>query len=295
MAIYHLNIRAVSRGGSGRGSSFAKMSYITRTGVYKGYDQRVDGIPSEFVTGEAGNLPSWAKTYKEFWKSADKYERANARLAQEIEIALPVELNRDQQIKLVRGFVAKLCGAEESAQGLPYTWAIHNGKGHNPHAHILVSERVNDRQERPVEQWFKRANPKKPELGGAKKTRIAHEKDWVLRLRDGWAQHANTALKGAGLAERIDPRSHLDRNLTAIPGRHRGLTRIVTRSREMAPMETYLDVDHHNATRHIPGLELVDLYAKLRKLEQDKAARMALTLPLEGQKARDRDEGRGGR
>lgn len=271
------------------------MSYITRSGVYKGYDQRVNEIPSEFVTGEAGNLPSWAKTYKEFWKSADKYERANARLAQEIEIALPVELNRDQQIKLVRGFVAELFGAEGSARTLPYVWAIHNGKGHNPHAHILFSERVNDRQERPVEQWFKRANPKKPELGGTTKTRITHEKDFVPRLRDGWAKHANMALKGAGLAARIDPRSHLDRNLPAIPGRHRGLTRIVTRSRDNPGMPTYLDVDVHNGTREAPGLELVDLYAKLRKLEQDKAARMGLTLPLEGQKARDRDEGRGGR
>jgi hypothetical protein len=271
------------------------MCYITRTGVYKGYDQRVNEIPSELVTGGIGNMPSWVKNYREFWKSTDKYERANARLAQEIEIALPVELNRDQQIKLVQGFVSELCGAEGTARTLPYTWAIHNGKGHNPHAHILFSERINDRKERPVELWFKRANPKNPELGGATKARRTHDKDFVPRLREAWAKQTNTALKEAGIAARIDPRSHLDRNLPAIPGRHRGLTRIVTRSREMDPMETYLDVDHHNASRHTPGLELVDLYAKLRKLEQDKAARMGLTLPLEGKKAPERDGGRGGR
>lgn len=295
MAIYHLNVRAVSRGGSGRGSSFAKMSYITRTGIYKGYDQRVDDIPSEFVKGEAGNMPSWVQNYKDFWKSADKYERANARLAQEVEIALPVELNQDQQVKLVRAFVVGLCGGGEGAQDrLPYTWAIHKGKGQNPHAHILFSERINDGVERPVEQWFRRANPKNPELGGTRKARHAHEKDWVQRLRDGWAWHANTALKEAGLSERIDPRSHLDRKVAAIPGRHRG-PRFVTRSREMDPLETYLDVDHHNATRDLPSLALADLYAKLQKLEQDKAARMGLTLPLEGQKAPERGGGRGGR
>ena len=46
---------------------------------------------------------------------------------------------------------------------LPYTLAIHAGRDadgneHNPHAHLMVSERRNDGIERVAEQWFRRAN-----------------------------------------------------------------------------------------------------------------------------------------
>ena len=44
---------------------------------------------------------------------------------------------------------------------MPYTLAIHKGESrnpedNNPHAHLVISERINDGQERSAETWFKR-------------------------------------------------------------------------------------------------------------------------------------------
>ena len=78
---------------------------------------------------------------------------------------------------------------------LPYTLAVHRGKGENPHAHLMISERSNDGIERSREQWFKRYNSKDPEKGGARKSMATRPKDW--------ADHANQALARVGSRERI--------------------------------------------------------------------------------------------
>ena len=78
---------------------------------------------------------------------------------------------------------------------MPYTLAVHRGKGENPHAHLMISERANDGIERSREQWFKRYNSKEPEKGGARKSMATRPKDW--------ADRANQALARPGSRERI--------------------------------------------------------------------------------------------
>ena len=56
------------------------------------------------------------------------------------------------------------------AEQLPYTLAIHAGKGANPHCHLMISERTNDDLERSAEHWFKRYNAAEPDAGGARKS-----------------------------------------------------------------------------------------------------------------------------
>jgi hypothetical protein len=221
MAIYHLNAKVGSRS-SGQ-SAAAKFAYICRDGRYAdGKKTRVD--KEELVHAESGNMPAWAeKNPALYWQSADLYERANGRLFQQVEIALPVELSGEEQIQLAQEFALALSATE--AGPLPYSFAVHRGKGENPHAHIIVSERVCDGHDRAPETWFKRAADTKkqtPELGGAKKSAAFQPREWLGEVRELWATRANDALKLAGKEERIDHRSYAARGIEQIPTVHEG-------------------------------------------------------------------------
>lgn len=115
-------------------------------------------------------MPEWARDEPaHFWQAADAFERANGSTYREIEIALPRELNEAQRLALVRDFVKQETGDKHA-----WSFAIHNPKasidgGEQPHAHIMMSQRVNDGIERSPEQYFRRYNAKFPARGGARK------------------------------------------------------------------------------------------------------------------------------
>ncbi len=209
MANYHLH---VSVGNKAKGASASsKSEYITRTGEYEMDAQEV-------AYTRTGNLPSWAESFKAFWKSVDANERANGVVYREVEVSIPRELNPREQRELVETFAEDLTRAER----LPYTMAIHKGGGDNPHAHIMICERGDDGLERGEKQWFKQANRSHPEKGGAPKVRELREKSWLLDTRASWAASANLALERAGREERIDHRSYKDRGIELTPQIHLG-------------------------------------------------------------------------
>ena len=75
------------------------------------------------------------------WNSVELYEKAgNAQLAREVEIALPVELSREEQLRLVREY----CSSQFVSKGMCVDFAIHDTGGGNPHAHILLTMRPLD-------------------------------------------------------------------------------------------------------------------------------------------------------
>lgn len=129
---------------------------------------------------ESGNMPAWAQDDpRAYWDAADLYDRANGRLYVSADVALPRGLSDDEQLGLARSFVRGLTSEEK----LPYTFAIHTGRGaegqeHNPHVHVMFSERENDSIARPKEQWFRRANREHPERDGAPKSRTFHGRQW---------------------------------------------------------------------------------------------------------------------
>ena len=72
------------------------------------------------------------------WNSVEQIEKASdAQLAREIEVALPVELSRAEQLALVRSFVKDNFVAE----GMCADFALHDKGDGNPHAHILLTIR----------------------------------------------------------------------------------------------------------------------------------------------------------
>ena len=77
------------------------------------------------------------------WNSVERAEkRADAQLAREIEVALPRELDRADQVALVREFV----GREFVARGMVADFSVHAPRASDgeeaPHAHILLSLRT---------------------------------------------------------------------------------------------------------------------------------------------------------
>ena len=209
MAIYHLNVRTFSRG---RGQSArSKRDYVTREGQYqKG--------ASEVLYKESGNQPSFARDNKDFWTSVDLYERANARLGLEVEVALPRELGDEGNILLARRLRHAVVGDEH-----PYTLAVHKGSSRdNPHLHLIFSTRSLDAVERTKRDFFKRADPDRPERGGARKRRDFVKKEWLTTLRRTWRELANDALAREGRVERIDERSLSAQGVLRTPQRHLG-------------------------------------------------------------------------
>lgn len=208
MAIYHFT---ASKGQKGKQSARAKHAYITRSGKYAADD---------LVISESGNMPSWANSSNEYWQAADEHERANGRLFRSYEFSLPIELDQKAQLDLARSFCRELATAPEG--NLPYSFAIHHGDGKNPHCHLMISERVNDGISRTAESWFRRANKKDPEKGGALKAESLEKKERLFEIRRLWAERTNAQLSIAGHTARIDHRSLVDQGIDRLAQLHIG-------------------------------------------------------------------------
>lgn len=197
MAIYHMTTRT---GKAHQGRAVRHGSYIRRAGLY--------ADRNDIAAHEYGNMPAWANDNPaEFWQACDTLERSNGRAYREIELALPRELDRNQQIELVRQYVREQLGQRHA-----YEWSVHDKGDGNPHAHVMFSERMLDGMERDREQFFKRANSKNPERGGCAKddgwrgTKY-DQPERLLEARARWAELQNMHLERAGELARVDHRS----------------------------------------------------------------------------------------
>lgn len=175
------------------------------------YIQREDGYQSkeeDLVYTESGNMNFNGETIsaKKFWEYADTYERTNSVAYRELELTIPNEFNHEQAKELISNFIKK-----EIGEKYPYTYAIHEAKNEkdekNLHCHLMFSERELDGIDRELSQFFKRANSKNPEKGGAKKNREWQEKSRLLDLRKNWEIETNNLLEKNGFEARVDCRT----------------------------------------------------------------------------------------
>ncbi len=189
---YHLSFRSGSRANGSCAS--AAHDYITRSEEYDDPDR------DAAIYVESDHMPEWAEDdAREYWDAADVYERANGRLYISADFAIPRDLDTEDQVALAHAFAQELTGEER----LPYTLAIHAGRDadgceHNPHAHVMISERQNDGVSRPREQWFRRADSVQPKRGGAPKSRTFHGREWMEHARKRWAELTNRMLEHRG-------------------------------------------------------------------------------------------------
>ena len=137
MAIYHLEAKAVSRG-SGR-SAVAAAAYMSCSEIYNEYDgvthdfTRKRGLVWQQVFLSKNAPPEW-KSRSVLWNAVESAEKSkDSRLARELVVVLPIELDKMQWIKLLTEYIRK----NFVADGMCADVAIHDTDGHNPHAHIL--------------------------------------------------------------------------------------------------------------------------------------------------------------
>ena len=144
MAIYHLEAKVVSRG-TGR-SAVAASAYLSCSRLYNDYDgiqhdyTKKQGLVWQEVFLPAMAPPEW-KDREQLWNAVEEVETSkDSRLAREFVVALPIELNRENQIELLQEFIRE----QFVSDGMCADAAIHDTDGHNPHAHILLTVRPLD-------------------------------------------------------------------------------------------------------------------------------------------------------
>ena len=140
MAIYYLEVKVGSRG-KGQ-SAIASAAY--RAGVKmkdeeigKTFDYTRKGGVVHSEISLCANAPKEYANRETLWNAVHKVEKAsNSRLFREILVAIPNELQRDEQIQLVREYVKGL-----TERGMCCDWNIHDKGDGNPHAHIMCTVR----------------------------------------------------------------------------------------------------------------------------------------------------------
>lgn len=206
LAIYHASVKILSRS-AGR-SVVASVAYRAgerltneRDGITHDYTRRGGVVHTEIVAPDTA--PEWVSDRARLWNEVEAIEkRKDSQLAREIEVALPRELSREQQIALVRAFVGETC----VAHGMVADFALHAPKAvdglEQPHAHILLTTRRLDR-----DGFGKKATEWNPEFGKKDGRAFVADTSPLRDLREAWGRHANQALERAGQEARIDHRS----------------------------------------------------------------------------------------
>lgn len=206
MAIYHLSVKIVSRaeGRSVVGAAAyrsAEQIHDQRIGLTFDY-RRKGGVAHTEILAPKG-APAWMRDRGVLWNEVERVEkRKDAQLAREVEIALPVELSKGEQIALLRDFAQRVF----VSNGMVADIALHRDNPENPHAHILLTTR------------------ELASNGFGAKRRDWNDRAQLLIWREQWARTANEHLQRAGHDIRIDHRTLEAQGIGLIPGVKMGLS-----------------------------------------------------------------------
>lgn len=226
MAIYHCSVKNISRS-SGR-SAVACAAYRSgeeledlETGITHDYRKKTGIAFAEIFLCK--NAPERFQNREELWNEVEKIEKAaDARLAREIEVAIPRELSLEEMKNLVAGYAKML-----TEEGMCVDAAIHLKVG-NPHAHLMCTTRkikadgTWDQKEKKVyalDEFGNKMPVIDPETGeqkiGARGRRIwkrvtvaandLNAKENVEKWRKMWSEHCNAYLEPE---QQIDHRSY---------------------------------------------------------------------------------------
>ena len=235
LAITHFTPQLISRGSGRSAVAAAAYRHCARMehegeGRVIDYSRKPGMVHEEFVLPP--DAPAWARTMiadrsvagaaEAFWNRVENFEkRPDAQLAKEFILALPVELTTEQNIALMRGFVAE----QILTRGIVADWVYHDVPG-NPHVHLMTSLRPL------TEDGF--GAKKVPVIGddGAivrtRSGQIAYQlwagdKDDFLALRQAWYNCQNHHLALNGHDVQVDGRSYAERDIDIAPTIHIGV------------------------------------------------------------------------
>ena len=233
MAIYHMNVKIGSR--SKGQSAIAASAYRAgvkmtdeQTGLTSDYTKKSGVVFSEVSL--CANAPVEYADREKLWNAVHKIEKAkNSQLWREIELALPKEFSRDEQIATVREYVKGL-----TDRGMCADWSLHDKGDGNPHAHIMLTVRsilpdgswaAKSRKVYVLDENGNRIYQGKDKLGRRQYKSYKEDfNDWndkerIEEWRSEWAECCNRRLPEHS---RIDHRSYVRQGVNQIPTIHEG-------------------------------------------------------------------------
>ena len=273
IAIYHCNISIVSRGkGKSAVAAAAYRSGEKLTNEWDGMTHdytRKGGVVHTEIMLPSHAPPSFSDR-STLWNSVELYEKAgNAQLAREIDAALPIELSREEQIRLVREY----CSSQFVSRGMCVDFAIHDTDSGNPHCHIMLTMRPLDERgawaAKSKKEYDLDENGERIRLpSGRYKTHKVdltgwNDKDNTLLWRKAWADFTNDFLERNGSPERIDHRSNAERGIDEIPTVHMGVAACQMEKKGIATEKGELNRNIQKANRLIR-----EIRAQIGKLKE---------------------------
>ena len=273
IAIYHCNISIVSRGkGKSAVAAAAYRSGEKLTNEWDGMTHdytRKGGVVHTEIMLPPHAPPSFSDR-STLWNSVELYEKAgNAQLAREIDAALPIELSREEQIRLVREY----CSSQFVSRGMCVDYAIHDTDKGNPHCHIMLTMRPLDERgawaAKSKKEYDLDENGERIRLpSGRYKTHKIdltgwNDKDNTLLWRKAWADYTNDFLERNGSPERIDHRSNAERGIDEIPTVHMGVAACQMEKKGIATEKGELNRNIQKANRLIR-----EIRAQISKLKE---------------------------
>jgi Ti-type conjugative transfer relaxase TraA len=235
VAVPHFSVSIVARG-SGRSAVLsaayrhcAKMEYDREARTID-YRAKQGLLHEEFVI--PADAPEWLRSMvadrsvsgasEAFWNRLEDFEkRSDAQLAKDVTIALPIELSAEQNIELIRDFVAR----HITANGLVADWVFHDAPG-NPHIHLMTTLRPlteNGFGSKKVVVKGPDGSPLRNDAGKIVYELWAGGIDDFNAFRDGWFACQNRHLALSGLDIRVDGRSFAKQGIELTPTIHLGV------------------------------------------------------------------------
>jgi len=201
------------------GDKVGKYDYTNKRGVVHSEIMLPDHAPRAYMDRAT------------LWYSAQKTERQhNGQVARDIDLALPIEFSREEQIEALRKHIKE----DFVDNGMCADFNIHDTGNGNPHAHIMLTMRPIN----PDGSWGAKCekryvldrNGNKIKLpSGEWKSHRVNTTDWdkkqtLLKWRENWSKICNERLQAKGLNERIDHRTLKAQGIDREPTIHVGVT-----------------------------------------------------------------------
>jgi hypothetical protein len=187
-------------------------------GIIHDFTRKRGVIHSEIILPD--NAPRDFADRATLWNAVEKTERRHdAQTARDIDVALPVEFSREEQLEIMRDYIRE----NFVKRGMCADFAIHDKGDGNPHAHILLTTRH------------------VTEKGFGNKNRDWNDRKCLLEWREKWADVCNERLIKKELSERIDHRTLKAQGIDREPTIHIGVS---AKNMERAGRDSYKVKEH---------------------------------------------------
>lgn len=186
--------------------------YSDRTDEYIKFKNH--SIKPESIILTPTNAPDWAKDRNKLWNEVDKKESENKktknpRLASEILLSLPNDLDREVQTELAKSFIEE----EFVSRGIVADICIHRDDENNPHAHVLITQRPFNEdgtwgnKTKTRTQYDENGNPKLNKNGNKIRKQERFAEIDINSLRSKWSNKLNFFAEREHSNRRYDSRS----------------------------------------------------------------------------------------